>query len=265
MKRRRTVNLKPSPGELLKPAELVDIRGAGGLSLYAGKVYNCLLHNAFGPGMAKKGEEFTIQLSELRGLHDSNDRIGPVLERLQKTIVKARLSDGRVRQVQLLGGVDFHDDDRPDGTLTYGFDNRLVALLQQSSIFAKLELRVIYQFQSKYALALYEGICRRVHKAQCVEEFSLDDFRELLRVEPGRLESFGKLNERAIRPALLEVNGLADFEVSVRPRKHGKRVIGVTVAWTWKDKDRRREAWAECQRPRVGRKARLKGQVEDID
>jgi plasmid replication initiation protein len=244
---------------------LVDIRGAGGLSLFAGKVYNRLIHHAFGPGMAKQGEEFTIQLSELRGLHESNDRIGPVLEMLQKTIVKARLSDGRIRQVQLLGGVDFHDDDRPDGTLTYSFDKRLVVLLRQSNIFAKLELRVIYQFQSRYSLALYEAICRRVRKDQCVEEFSLADFREVLRVPDARHERFSELNRHAIQPAIAEVNFLADFEVSIRPRKRGKRVVGVTVAWAWKDKDARREAWAETQRPRVGRKARLKGQTDRIE
>jgi hypothetical protein len=41
--------------------------------------------------------------------------------------------------------------------------------------------------------------------------------------------------------------------------------VGVSVAWAWKDKDARREAWAECQRPRVGRKARLKGSLQESD
>jgi hypothetical protein len=86
-----------------------------------------------------------------------------------------------------------------------------------------------------------------------------------LRVPDSKLERYNDLSRYAIQPAILEVNGLADFEVSIRPRKRGKRVVGVTVAWTWKDQKARREAWAECERPRVGRKARLKGQVETIE
>jgi hypothetical protein len=262
--KRRTIDLKPFPGEMIKPAELVDICGAGGLSLYASKVYNILLNNAFGPEMGKQGEDFSIRLADLRGLHESNDRIGPTLESLQKTIVKARLSDGRMRQVQLLGGVDFDDDDRPDGVLNYSFDKRLVTLLRQSSIFAKLELKVIANFSSKYALALYEAVCRRVNMRECVQEFTLEEFREILRVEDGKLTGFAQLNQWAIQPALLEVNGLADFEVRLMPRKRGKKVVSIILAWGRKDFHGQREAFDELNRSRIGRKARLKGTVETI-
>lgn len=260
----KTIELKAHAGEMIKPAEMIDISGAGGISLFAGKVYNQLIYHAFGPMMAASGEDFTIPLSELRGLHKGNDRISGAIEALQKTIVKVRLSNGKTRTVQLLGGCDMDDEDRPHGRLTYGFDKRMVALLQSSYIFAKLELSVIYQFSSKYALALYEAVAKRIRLNSCVEEFSLAEFRELLRVPPGKLENFGKLNERAIRPALLEVNGLADFDVYVRPRKEGKRVVGVLMSWGWKDDEGRREAFAECRRSRVGRRARLEGTVERV-
>lgn len=263
-KERRTIDLKPLPGEMIKPAELVDISGAGGLSLYASKIYNRLLHNAFGPDMAEDGYTFTIRISELRGLHKGNERITPSLEALQKTLVRARLSNGVRRTVQLLGSTDIEDEDRPNGMLKYRFDPALVELLRQSSIFAKLELKVIANFSSKYALALYEAVCRRVNMQGCVQEFSLEEFRELLRVPEGKLERFPDLNRKAIQPALLEVNGMADFQVSLLPRKRGNRVAGIILAWGWKDKAGRLEAFAEVNRPRVGRKARLRGEVEAV-
>lgn len=260
----KTVELKAFPGEMIKPAEMIDISGAGGISLFAGKVYNRLIYAALGPEMARTGEDFIIPLSELRGLHKGNERISGAIEALQKTVVKVRLSNGKMRSVQLLGGCDMDDEDRPHGRLTYSFDKRMVALLQSSYIFAKLELSVMYQFSSKYALALYEAVARRIRLNNCVEEFTLEGFRDLLRVQPGKLENFGKLNERAIQPAILEVNGLADFDVFVRPKKQGKRVIGMIMTWGWKDDEGRREAFAECRRSRVGRRARLKGTVEQI-
>jgi len=261
----RTIDLKPHPGELIKAAELVDISGAGGLSLYASRIYNTLLQAAHGPEMAVPGKDFIIATAELRSLHKGSERIGPTLKILQSTIVTAILSDGGTRQVQLLGGVDFYDVDRPEGVLKYSFDKRLIELLGNSKIFAKLELKVLANFSSKYSAALYEAVSRRIRKQDCVEEFTLDHFRDVvLRVESGKLSGYSQLNQSAIKPALVEVNGLADFEVQIRPKKRGKRVSHIVMAWHWKSTDRRREAWAELRRPRVGRKARLEGTVEDV-
>src|SRR4051794_39380774 len=132
---KRTIDLKAMPGELLKPGELIDIAGAGGLSLHAGKIYNQLLYNAFGPELDRQGYVFTIRLAELRGLHKGNERIAESLRALQQTLVTARLANGATRTVQLLGGTDMDDEDRPDGVLRYGFDHRLVELLKNSVVF----------------------------------------------------------------------------------------------------------------------------------
>lgn len=262
LKNKNTVSLSPRSGEMIKPAELIDISGAGGISLLASKIYNRLIQHAFGPEMTKEGSTFQIRLAELRGLHDSNDQIRPSLKILQTTVITAKLSNGKTRQVQLLGGIDIDDDDRKDGILEYGFDHKLAELLKDSSIFAKLELRVIYQFTSKYALALYESVSRRIRMNNCVEDFSLDELRDLLRVPDGKLKRFAQLNQWAIQPALLEVNGLADFKVYIRPKKQGRSIVGVVMSWSWKDEAGQREAWNEGQRPKVGRRARLTGTVD---
>lgn len=256
--RYRTIDLKPRPGEMLKPAELIDVRGQSALTRYARLVYNRLLHNAFGPEIGENDRSFVIELEEIKGSHSGNDRIGDVLTSLQQTIVTVRLSDGRTRQVQLLGGIDFHDDDRTDGTLTYSFDDRLIEILKESYVFGKLELRVLSAFDSKYALALYEAVARRIRMDSAVEEFTIDEFRELLGVPETKLPRYSDLNAYAIKPALEEVNALSDFIVTSRPRKQGRKYIGIIMAWGWKDSEAKKEAWAELRRPRVGRKHRIR-------
>ncbi len=257
---KRTIEQHPVPDELLKPAELIELKGAGGLSLHAGKIYNRLLHQAFGPDMADEGRVFMIALAELRRLHKGNERIADSLRALQRTLVVARLPDGKTRTVQLLGGTDMDDEDRQDGMLSYCFDLKLIPLLRESTIFGKLELRVIWAFTSKYALALYEAIARRVRLHHVwSEDLDIPALRELLRVPPGKLERFADLNRKALRPALLEVNGLAPFEVHVRERVQSKRVVGVTIGWAFKNEAEKDEAWREVRRPRVGRRARLLG------
>ena len=103
---RRTLEVRPHGGEMIKPAELIDIQGATGLSLAARRLYNQLLANAFGPDMGYEGRDFSIPLSELRGTHAGNERISDSIEALMKTVVIVRGLDGRTTRVQLLGGND---------------------------------------------------------------------------------------------------------------------------------------------------------------
>lgn len=261
----RTIDLKPSNNELLKPAELIDISGAAELTLSARRLYNQLLANAFGKDMAIEGHEWTIALSELRGSHNSNDRLGDSIEALMKTIVTVRMQDGRTRRVQLLGGNDMGDPDRAHGNLTYSFDKRLVPLLAESTVFGKIEMSVMMAFTTKYALAFYEALARRVRLKHVFHEvIPIDDFRELLGVPEGKLTSFGNLNQYAIKPAMAEINFLASFGVNMIPVKTGRKVTAVKIGWYMKNEGQLKEAFAELQRPKVGRKARIKGEVEEI-
>ena len=124
---------------------------------------------------------------------------------------------------------------------------------------------VLHAFTSKYALALCEAVARRVRlKHVFTERFALDDVRELLGVSADKLTTYGNLNQYAISPALVEVNALSDFTVTVAPEKTGRRVTGVLIGWSAKDIEDRKAAYAELQRPRVGPKARITGTVEEM-
>lgn len=261
----RTLDLTPLPGEMLKPAELIDIDGATGLSLAARRMYNQLIAHAFGPDMGTEGHEWIIPLSELRGSHKSNERLEDCIVALMKTVVTVRLANGDTRRVQLLGGNDMGDAARTTGTLTYSFDPKLVPLLRESSVFGKLELAVMHAFTAKYALALYEALARRVRlKNKFTEVFELAAFRELLGVPAGKLETFSNFKLRAITPAVDEVNAIASFSCKVDPVKTSRKVTHIRVSWWQKDVDGLKEAYAELQRPKVGRKARINGQAEHV-
>ena len=261
----RTLDLVPIPGEMLKPAELIDIDGATGLTLAARRLYIQLIAHAFGPRMGEEGQEWTIRLSELRGLHRGNERLEDSIIALMKTIVTVRLPGGATRRVALLGGNDMGDADRAHGSLTYSFDKRLVPLLRESSVFGKIEVEVMHAFTTKYGLALYEALSRRVRLShKHYEDFDLEAFRELLGVPSGKLTTFSNLKLRAITPAVEEINAIASFGCQVEPIKAGKKVEKIRVGWWRKDIDELKEAYAELQRPKVGRKARISGETEVV-
>ena len=261
----RTLEVTPNLGEMVKPAELIEFKGASRLTLADRRLFNILLRTAFGPDLATENRRFEIPIVDLRETHESNDRLVQSIEALMTTVVTIGRPDGSTDRVQLLGWNNLADPRRSRGTLKYSIPPELALLLKDSTVFAKLELEVLRAFTSKYALALYESIARRVRlKHVFMERFSLADFRELLGVEKGKLTTYGNLNQYAIKPALLEVNALSDFTVTIAPEKMARRVTGVLIGWGLKDIEGKKAAYAELQRPRVGRLARIIGTVEEM-
>lgn len=260
-----TLDVKPSDGQMIKPSETIDIVGIEGLSLQDKRVWNALIANAFGPKMRESDREFTINLNEVRANHNSNERVEDSIEKLMTTIARCAQPNGSVTRFQLLGGNNMGDPRRPRGEMTYNFDKRLIDVLRDSVTFGKLELSVMAAFSSKYALAFYEHFSRRVNlKNVWMQEYTVEEFREVLGVGKGQLKAFGNFKQRAIAPALKEVNYWAPFRLTIAYKKQGQRVTKVIVSWVWKDREGRAKARTELERVKVGRKARMSGVEESI-
>ena len=196
---KRTLDVNPNIGELVKPAELIEFKGASKLTLADRRLFNVLLRQAFGPDLGTDNRRFEIAVADLRETHESNDRLVQSIEALMTTVVTIGRTDGSTDRVQLLGWNNLSDPKRKRGNLKYSIPPELALLLKDSTVFAKLELEVLRAFTSKYALALYEAVARRVRlKHIFTERFSLEDFRELLSVEHDKLTTFGNLNQYAI-------------------------------------------------------------------
>lgn len=262
----KSKDVSPRAGEMIKPGEIIGLPGMEGWSLADRRTWNLLLVNAWGDRLEDPTADFEIPLRELRGLHESNDRIRSCLEKLQTTLVSARMPDGRRRTVQMLGGTDIDDDERIDGVLKYDFHRKLVPLLRRSEIYARMEMKVISAMTSKYSLALYEAVAARVSMRKTSEEISVETLRQWLGVEPKKLMEWYDLNRKAIAPALREVNALSPFDVSVTPRKRGRGVSSVVVQWAKKApfSPAEQAAAREVNRAKQGRRARISGTVADV-
>jgi hypothetical protein len=260
-----TLDIKPRNREAIKPAELIHVTGHHELTLNARRAITILWHNAHFQGVVE-GRDYTIEIDDLKpDGHKGYEMVEEAVEALMRTILVLRLPDGKTRRVQFLGGNDLDDPERPAGVLTYSFDKRLIEVLQDSTIWGKIALPVLMAFTTKYAVSLYENLAQFANLSKKIhQDYSLDEFRELLGVPPGRYKSFGELNLHVIKPAVAEVNALAPFGVSLLPIKKGKKVTGIKVGWWAKDTDALQDASAEMQRSKVGRKARLSGTVEHV-
>lgn len=265
-KKLKSKDISPRSGEMIKPAEIIGIAGIEGWSLADRRTWNLLLVNAWGDRLEDKTADFQIQLSELRGLHDSNDRVRKSLEKLQTTLVRVTLPNGTKRTVQMLGATDISDEDRPDGMLNYDFHRKLVPLLRNSEIYARMEVKVLASFTSKYALGLYEVIASKINMRRQEDTLDIGVLRQWLGVEDDKLQEWSDLRRFALNPALDEVNGLSPFVVGAEPIKRGRKVVQVRLAWSKKEpfSPSEQSAAREVNRAKAGRKARISGTAERV-
>lgn len=249
-----------NPGDLVKPVELIAVGGGEALGLTERRIYNLLIKNAFGPDLGVPGKRFSIPTGALKQGIESNEQLAEALIKLMRTIVQVRMSDGSTERVQLLGWNSLTAGGRAYGVLRYSIPAELAGYLNNSTLFARLEVEVIRAFTSKYALSLYEQVSQWVNlKHTASKDFTIDQFRDALGVPEGKLLTFSSLNQIVVKPAVLELNALADFQVEVVPIKTGRKVSGLRVWWSFKDREGRTAALGELQQPRAGRLARLRG------
>lgn len=260
----RTVEARPNAQSLVKPGELVDLVEVTPLTLNDRRIYNQLLENAW--DAIEKPVTHVVAKADLRGSHNSNDRVGESIERLMSAIVKVRVThegEDAIERVQLLGGNI--EMTRRDGVLEYEIPARLRKIIKDSTVFARLQREVMFALSSKYALTLYEMIQKRGNlRYRAAEKFSLDDLRGVLGVPKDKLTSWSNLKLRAIDPAVAEVNALADYMVEIAPIKTGRRVTHVELRWWRKDGAGTNKTERELTFSKVGRRARMQGNTEEL-
>lgn len=269
-KRLRTIDVEPNEHMLIKPGELIDIVELSPLTLQDRRIYNLLILNAW--DSITEPKEHRIHKRDLRGSHHTNERVGDSLLRLMGAVAQLRIErdagEGEgvetfTRRVQLLAGTE--ESARSDGIVFYSFPAAVRGIIKQSSQYARLQKQVMFAFSSKYALALYEMVQKRGNmKFKTSEEFPVDRFRALLGVEPGKLKEFKNFKLRAVDPAVLEVNGLGEFGCKVEPIYSGRKVTALRLSWWPKNLAERKTALHELRFSRIGRRARLKGEVEPV-
>ena len=259
-----------------KAAELIEITGTHALEASDRAIFNHLLQTAHESGrLAEADAEWEVSLAALRrpaSRHESNDRIRESLRRLRRTEVKvtyisARTGKRRVMETHLLEFTDTDDEETDSATLQFGIPKRLRLILARSNRWGRIRCEVAYAMTSKYAIALYEKLCLWANLDRCVRTLDVAEFRDMLGVPPGSYERGLDFERKVIEPAALEVNGLSDMGVLIKVRRRHARapIHAIDITWWKKDGEQFRAAMVERNRSKVGRMARLRGEVEKAE
>jgi hypothetical protein len=270
-----TVEQKANFSGFPKAGELIEITGAHALEASDRALLNLLFQHAHESGrLATRGVTWEISMAALRpSSHESNDRLRESLARLLSVQVNVSYRDAStardmVLQTHLFDAFITPADGGPGGGFVrFGVPDALRAVLAQSGRWGRIKAEVVCAMTSKYAIALYELVQLRAGLDRCVEQFPIERFRQLLGVPPGKLTRGPDFMRYCIAPALLEVNGLSEMGIQIELiRAHARApVTAVSLAWWRKEGDAFRAAYAERQRAKAGRMARLRGTVEIIE
>lgn len=257
-----------------KAAELIEISGGHALEASDRAIMNMLYQHAHDSGrLADPTASWELPITALRpSKHNGTDRIRDSLSRLLSVQVKVAYRDGktgrdRILLTHLFESFDIPADEGTGGPVRFRVPSALVPVLAQSSRWGRIKAEIVCAMSSKYAIALYEIVQLRGNMDRCVENFTLERFRDLLGVPPGAYERGNDFIKRVIEPAELEVNGLSEFGVRVDIDRAYSRapITGVTLGWWRKDSDEYRATHQERQRSKLGRMARLRGTIETAE
>ena len=256
-----------------KPAELIEITGTSGLEAQDRAILNELYRHAHDSGdLAKSDVQWAVSLAELnKTTHNGLERVRESLERLMKVTLAVTYDGERGPETLLTGVFDYFiipQKGSPGAILKFSISAPLRAILARSGRWGRIKAEVVHAMSSKYAIALYELVRLRAGlRGTMTETFPINRFRALLGVPPGTYESGKDFKLRVIEPAVLEVNGLSEMGCKIElVRAHSRAPISkVVLAWWTKEGEEHRSAVQELNRSKLGRKARLRGEVETVE
>jgi hypothetical protein len=266
---------KKPPLTLVKATGAVEIKADADLTLADRRLFNHLLAHAY--ENLGKVESHSIELASIRrfaaevrdGTADvNNTRLKSSIETLQKVLCQFNYlrSDGTAgwESSQLLGPCRIEA-----GTLTYTFHNWVSERLREPALYSYLSLRIIYEFESKYALTLYE-VLKRYADRNADEPYwqaKVEDLRGVLGCIE-KLKDWKDLRKYALDPALEEIGRLGEFSASLHEIRQGGgrgggRVVGCVFRIHRKDKRDAERAAREMAKPKVQRRGERAVVVED--
>ena len=270
---RLTVEQRTNADGFPKAGELIEITGTSALEASDRAILNRRYQLAHDSGrFTEPDAAFDLPITDLLpSSHSSTDRVRESLERLLAIQVQVPIKHPRTGRPASLMTHLFSSFIIPEiaepgrsATVRYRIPSELLPILLTSNRWGRIKAATVCAMASKYAIALYELIQLRAGMDRCAEVFPIARFRELLGVPNGAYERGNDLLKRVIEPAVLEINALSDLGVAAEIRRRSSRapIEAVAVTWWKKEGEPFREAIRERERPKLGRKARLKAQVE---
>ena len=264
----KATDVRPRAGQIIKTNTLVGFRELVPLSLIDRRALNLLIEAAW--DSIEEDKEHRISADELRFGDRTNRELEDTIKHLQGAYIEIKLErndtgERIIKSVPILSEVSRSEIMSSDGSVWFKFSQPLIEVVRDSQLYTRMTRDLMLSLQSKYSLALYEIVqsLRKLKYKQSVT-YTLDEWREKLGVEPGKLTTLGNFRQRCWQPAIDELNFLGDLRLEHGSVKEGRTVVGIELIWVEKTPEEKLAALKELQGSKIGRKQRRTGDVERV-
>lgn len=175
--------------------------------------------------------------------------------------------DDTEAQEEIIGGfmdeirLDYGQEAADALVVKWWFGRTFRRIAAESNHWAILDRQTVFALSSKYSILLFQHIASLAHLDRIDSKtFTVAELRTLLGIEDRKLVRFSNLNQRVLQPSIAEINQLSRLKLKAMPRKTGRTVTSVEIAWAVKPDPT--DAQQELARPKVGRRARRDGTAE---
>ena len=237
-------------------------------SLRALKLMHLMISTA--GGRMAQDVRHEMRLSDIRRIegmaHHDRESLKPLFEELRAAVLTY---DDPQAMRYTIGGlldqavVDYRHELSGDVLVSWFFGRMFRDMAERSNHWAILDRQTVFHLGSKYSVLLFQHIASLAGMDRIdAKTFTIPELRTLLAVPEGKLERFADLNRRALQQAIAEINQLSRLTLTATPRKIGRTVASIEIAWTVKEDPT--PAKRELSVSKVGRKARRDGTAETL-
>lgn len=186
------------------------------------------------PDLLDHDRKYTVTLSDLRKNQRKEEckRIEKQLKELNKTEIHFVDAENQKKVWGHLVDTAIADYSR-EGllTITLKLSYAFRIYMKQSEIFSILDRTVIDQFSSRYGVYLYQRLAGMQGLKTNKKTWTPDRLRKVLCVPDKSLKRGCDLIEKALEPAIADINEHAPFTVSYTTAKASRRIDEVTIIW----------------------------------
>ncbi|MFZ3585130.1 replication initiation protein [Loktanella sp. DJP18] len=211
-----------------------------------------------------------IRLSDIRRIegmnHHDKDSLRTPLEELKAAVLTY---DEPEKMRYTIGGlvdhavVDYRQEAKGDVLVWWYFGRMFREMAEKSNHWTILDRQTVFHLGSKYSVLLFQHVASLTGLEHVQSKtFTVAELRGVLGVPEGKLVRFADLNRRALQSAIEEINQLSRLMLTATPKKIGRTVTSVTIAW--KTNTDPAEMKRELNRPKIGRKMRRDNSTETI-
>jgi len=233
-----------------------------------------LMHLLIGKAGGRMAEDVRheLRLADIKAIEGMRNHSRATLRKLFIELAGAVIVfDDTEAQCEVIGGfldrakLDYRHEVSDDLLVAWWFGGAFREMAEKSCHWAILDRQTVFALSSKYSILLFQHIASLVNLDHIASKtFTVAELRAVMGVPDGKIARFANLNRDVIQPAIAEINQTSRLTLTATPRKIGRTVASITVAWEEKPFEGKREAKRELDRPKVGRQARRNGTVETL-